>query len=65
MTTNTASPGILHPLPRLVRFEWRCRDCGHLAYGDAEQPRCPNCRDGVLLPTLDEPGAPAPRAASA
>lgn len=39
-------------LPRMVAGEWRCRDCGRLSYGKADEPRCPTCFSLRLMPTL-------------
>ena len=42
-------------LPRLVAGEWRCRDCGQLSYGRADDPRCPGCYGRHLVPTVEQP----------
>jgi rubrerythrin len=39
-------------LPRLIRGEWRCLDCGHLSYGSASAPRCPNCVSARMALTV-------------
>jgi rubrerythrin len=51
-TPTTSMPTL--PQPRMVAGEWRCLDCGHLSYGDAIDPRCPNCYSARLVPTLDQ-----------
>ena len=47
-------PMLTLPPPRLVPGEWRCRDSGHLSYGAAIDPRCPNCYSTRLGATLDQ-----------
>jgi hypothetical protein len=59
MSTSTPPrPLPPRPPPRLVPGEWRCRDCGHLSYGDATAPRCPNCYSTRLVATLDQRPSP-------
>lgn len=60
---NRPTPVPFLRLPRLIAGEWRCLDCDHLSYGQAEEPRCPNCYGDRLVPTVQRPLAttqPAP-----
>jgi hypothetical protein len=51
-------PAPLLRLPRLIAGEWRCLDCCHLSYGQADEPRCPNCLGRRLVPTVEHPIIP-------
>jgi rubrerythrin len=55
---EAARQHVIVRLPRKIVGEWRCLDCGHLAYGKSDAPRCPNCLSARLTPTIERPEAP-------
>jgi hypothetical protein len=61
--THATTPDRRLPIARLPRYvpgEWRCLDCGRLAYGHSDRPRCPAC----FSPRLTSTTAPQARAAN-